>query len=189
MKKHVYPLEPGNFYHVFNRGIDGCKIFFDENNYSYFLKLFEKKILPIADLYCYCLLPNHFHFLVKIKSAKEIREALSQKENIGVSNIISKQFSNFFNSYSQAINKRFSRTGKLFEQPFRRIFIESNEQLKRTVFYVHNNPRKHQLHDDIFEYPYSSLQKIINKNSEIIISERVIDIFGGLEIFNEIHNA
>ncbi|WP_304344290.1 hypothetical protein [Chryseobacterium koreense] len=189
MKKHVYPLETDNFYHVFNQGIDGCKIFFDNENYDYFLKLLENKILSVAELYCYCLLPNHFHLLLKVRPAKEIREKIEEKEDVGITQIISKQFSNFFNSYSQAINKKYHRTGKLFEQPFRRIIQESDQQLMRTVYYIHNNPRKHNLHDDIFEYPYSSLSQICKRSCGRIDSLKTIQLFGDFEHFEKIHSA
>lgn len=61
-------IEEGSFYHIYNRGNNGGDIFFDDENYNYFLKLLAKYITPVADIYAYCLMRNHFHLLVRIKS-------------------------------------------------------------------------------------------------------------------------
>jgi REP element-mobilizing transposase RayT len=57
-------LSPGNYYHIYNRGNNGEPLFFEEENYIYFLKLYDKYISPIAETYAWCLMKNHFHFLV-----------------------------------------------------------------------------------------------------------------------------
>ena len=57
----IEKIEFGKFYHIFNRGNNSQDIFFEEENYLYFLKLLTKYIFPIADIYCYCLMNNHFH--------------------------------------------------------------------------------------------------------------------------------
>lgn len=162
MKKNVYPLEVECFYHVFNRGINGQRLFFNDQNYHYFLSLIRNKISSVATVYAYCLLSNHFHLLVRIKPEQEIREAFPLKDQTKVSKIISQQFSNTFNSYTQAINKHFGRTGKLFELPFRRKLITSEEQLVNTIRYIHNNPLKHGITENVEGYRYSSLFKISN---------------------------
>jgi len=162
MKKNVYPLEAECFYHVYNRGINGQRLFFDDQNYHYFLSLMRRKITPIASVYAYCLLRNHFHFLIRIKSEQEIRQAFPEKVKTEISKMISQQFSNTFNSYTQAINKHFGRTGKLFELPFRRKLITTEEQLVNTIRYIHNNPLKHGITQNVEEYRHSSLFKIRN---------------------------
>jgi REP element-mobilizing transposase RayT len=162
MKKNIYPLEAECFYHIFNRGINSQKIFFNDRNYHYFIKLMESKISSVVNIYAYCLLQNHFHILVKIKSEKEIRLMFPHKDTIEVSKIISQQFSNMFNSYTQAINKHYGRTGKLFELPFRRKLISSHEQLINTIHYIHNNPVKHGITTIPVIYCFSSLFTIKN---------------------------
>ncbi len=72
MQKTTF-LFPETMYHIFNRGTNKQSIFLDENDYAKFFFLWEKYAEPIMDIYAYCLLPNHFHFLVKIKSEKELR--------------------------------------------------------------------------------------------------------------------
>lgn len=67
MKNNKEYLAHGCYYHIFNRGNNGETIFKKPENYAYFLNLWGKYITPIADTFCYCLLPNHFHFLIRFK--------------------------------------------------------------------------------------------------------------------------
>lgn len=115
-------IEEGFFYHIYNRGNNGGNIFFDKENYAYFLKLLEKYIVPVADVYCYCLMKNHYHLLVRIKEMDEINKAELKYKTIEKPSLVnaSKQFSHLFNAYAQAINRRYSRSGSLFEKPFER---------------------------------------------------------------------
>lgn len=177
MKKDIFPLEPNNFYHIYNRGINGGKLFFNHQNYLYFLKLISEKVTPVAEIYSYCLLQNHFHILVKIKSEVLIREIYAEKDNLEIASIISQQFSNTFNSYSQAINKHFDRTGKLFELPFRRKEIRSDLQLINTILYINKNTIKHKISKDLFTYPYSSVTRICNDDNLFVESREVISLF------------
>lgn len=71
------PLQEDNYYHIYNRANGSEKIFVDKDNYRYFLEKYKQHVSPIADTYAYCLMPNHFHFLVRIKSEKEVRAALA----------------------------------------------------------------------------------------------------------------
>ncbi|WP_244140763.1 hypothetical protein [Kaistella flava (ex Peng et al. 2021)] len=68
----IEKIEFGRFYHIFNRGNNSQDIFFEEENYSYFLKLLAKYIIPTAEIYCYCLLRNHFHLLIRIKDVEDL---------------------------------------------------------------------------------------------------------------------
>ena len=88
------------------------------------------------------------NFLIRIKSEEEIftNENLSGIRNpdrFNIPNRPSKQFSNLFNAYTKAFNKRYNRTGTLFERPFKRILIENESYLKYLVYYIHHNPVKH----------------------------------------------
>src|SRR5690348_8809262 len=133
------PLQPGNFYHIYNRGNNKENIFKESANYIYFLQLWKKYIFPVADTYCYALLPNHFHFLLSTKQDSEVK-------------IIQQAFGNIFNAYTKAINKVYGRTGSLFQERFGRRIINDESYYTRIIFYIHANPQKHALINDFIKY-------------------------------------
>ena len=67
----LQPLEEGQFYHIYNRGINGENLFKEERNYAYFLQQYAKYLEPVVQTFAYCLLPNHFHLLVRVKTLEE----------------------------------------------------------------------------------------------------------------------
>ena len=83
------PLLYNTYYHIYNRGTNGEKIFIQERNYAHFLNLYAKHLEPVADLFAYCMLRNHFHVSVRVKSEEEI---LEYKKTLRVSSAISHPF-------------------------------------------------------------------------------------------------
>ena len=158
-----YSLCYGCVYHIFNRGNNKEDIFKEERNYSYFLELFAKYISPIAVLYAYCLLPNHFHFLLLFKELAEIDENYQENRKLGWS------FSAFLGTYSKSINTAYGRSGHLFGGRFRRKVVQHNEYFYHLIPYIHQNPQKHGFVDDYRNWPHSSYWLYHNRilNSEI----------------------
>lgn len=72
-------LKPENTYHVYNRANGNEKLFLSDENYCYFLKKYDEYIYPIADTFCYCLMPNHFHFLIRIKEESVLKNFFKEK--------------------------------------------------------------------------------------------------------------
>tara|TARA_R110001583_G_scaffold74255_2_gene205772 strand:- start:6352 stop:6645 length:294 start_codon:yes stop_codon:yes gene_type:complete len=93
------PFIPAHFYHLYNRGNNKEHIFYNDDNYTYFLTLVKKYLLPICDIYSFCLLPNHFHFIIKIKEFENLPESIKLGNNK-----LHQPFSNLFNAYTKAIN-------------------------------------------------------------------------------------
>jgi len=167
------PLLPGHWYHIYNRGINGERLFFEEENYAYFLKLMVRYLVNSVEVYAYCLLSNHFHLLVRVL------EELDKPPHLA--------FSHFFNSYAQSFNKRYNRTGSLFERPFHRKLIESERYRAQLVYYIHWNPLHHGFHEDFRDYLYSSYQSILSTSPTHLKRNEVLDWFGGKEGFVEYH--
>lgn len=69
----IQALERGNYYHIYNRGINRGDLFKETTNFEYFLNLFETHIEPIAEIYAWCLMKNHFHFIIRLKEIEEIK--------------------------------------------------------------------------------------------------------------------
>ena len=194
MKTHQ--LEPGNYYHIFNRGINGTDLFYKPENYYHFLRLYDKFIYPVADTFAWCLLRNHFHLLIRVKREDEVN--LTDLPNpVRVRNpdrVIRpkpayRYFSDLFNSYTQAINNQEKRTGSLFERPFHRIKVESEEYFRQLVIYIHTNPVKHHFTDDYRDYPWSSYEQILSLKPAKLNSTSVIGWFNDKAEFIIKHNA
>ena len=144
--QQIEPLIAGNYYHIYNRGIDSYNLFKETDNYEYFLSLYDKYIFPVADTFAWVLMPNHFHFLIRLKEESEV--AVSTPDRVlnpvrGETSLASLQFSKLFNSYAQAFNKRTGRHGSLFQRPFKRKIVENEWYLKQVILYIHNNPVHH----------------------------------------------
>jgi len=167
------PLQPGGYYHIYNRGNNRENLFLEERNYRHFLKLYARYVAPVADTYAYCLLKNHFHVLVRIK-------AVAEQDQSGKPLNPSQQFGHLFNAYSKAINKAYRRTGSLFEHPFERIEVTSEQYLLRLITYIHHNPQKHGLIADFRDWPYSSYHALCDTRPTRLCRADVLAWFGGL---------
>jgi putative transposase len=77
--KFLVDFVEGKVYHVYNRTNNKEKLFLNDDNRLFFLKQYAKYITPIADTFCWCLLPNHFHFLIRIKPSEQIVSMLQQR--------------------------------------------------------------------------------------------------------------
>ena len=183
MKKPT-PLQFGSYYHIYNRGINRENIFVEEDNYRYFLELLSHHILPIADVYAYCLLPNHFHLLVRIKTEKD----LTGFQNLSGLPRPSQKFSNLFNAYAKAFNKRYNRTGSLFQRPFGRVEVTSDAQLFNLVTYIHRNPERHGLVEDFWDWPYSSYRTLVSGTGDSHLNRaEVMSWFENISNFEQAH--
>lgn len=172
-KMKQVPFEIEKYYHLYNRGNNKENIFLNEGNYAYFLKLVAKYLLPICEIYSYCLLPNHFHFIVKIKGVNELPEAFERAK-------LHQPFSNLFNTYSKAFNKQNNRRGSLFQEQLKRIEIKETKYLRSLIIYVNTNPSHHGL-GDYKEYEHSSFKALIDKRETKIERDKVIELFDYLE--------
>ena len=184
MDIRITSIEPDCFYHIFNRGVNGEIIFKSERNYIFFLKKLKENLLEVCNIYAYCLMTNHFHLLVRIKSETELKKVpnIESKVNSGLhssQNIFSKQFANIFNSYSQAFNKENNRHGSLIESPFKRKLISSEEYLRNCIIYLHRNPEN----EDYTKFPYSSYKSILSKSETSLMRNEVIELFDDKENF------
>jgi putative transposase len=108
---------------------------------------------------------------------------------LSASLIISKQFSQLFNSYAQSINKAHTRTGELFEEPFRRVLIDSDSYFTELIYYIHDNPRKHGFVKDFREYPHSSYHSHLHTKLTKLKRKEVLRRFGDKNEFEKFHTG
>jgi len=117
--KYQATFKHGSFYHVFNRSVEGINLFSNEGNYIFFLHKFSEYLSGILDVYAWCLLPNHFHFLVFVRefedclfSDKEINELRDHSTDIHT--ILTRRFKNFFLCYSHSYKRQLDIKTNIF---------------------------------------------------------------------------
>ena len=193
MKKNTPLLQPECLYHIYNRGINGEDLFREEKNYQYFLQKISLYILPVAKVYAYCLLKNHFHLCIRTKKEPEILLFAQEKNNKSLDEsrnaswYISHQFAGLFKSYAQSINSVYGRTGGLFEEPFRRIEILEDNYFGWLIYYIHANPQLHGFVPHFSNYPYSSYHSLLSEAPTQLRRNEVLNWFGGREAFKAFH--
>lgn len=168
-------LYPGGIFHIYNQGNNGQRIFYTTANYQYFLRKFHEYLHPYLSIYAYCLIPNHFHFLARVKEIKDAGK------------IATEQFRRLFITYAQAINKREHRSGSLFRKNFNRIAVETDSHFYDLVFYIHNNPVHHGLVADFRKYPWSSYSVIANNAPGIVDQNGILQWFDSRGDFIRFH--
>ena len=196
------PLEEDRFYHIYNHAVGNERLFSSEKNYLHFLKLCDKYLSGFVDVYAYCLMPNHFHFIIKVKSLEEImitdvalrglqtpRRADGVFQNIDIPKIISKQFSHLFNSYAQAYNKQQNRKGSLFNNRYKRKQITTDAYLVNLIHYIHYNPIEANLCNSISDWKYSSYNAILSGKNTSIARDDIINLFTDKQNFIYCHNV
>lgn len=188
MPNYTPTLETGKVYHVYNRGVNGCPIFFEEANYRFFLVKYAYYLGNWVDTFAYCLLKNHFHFLIRVKELPNNDNSLHSEGLHSSHHFISKCFSNFFNAYTKAINKAQSRTGSLFERPFKRLWVDDEAYFSRLVAYIHHNPQKHGFVSNYETYAYSSYQSHLSTKNTHLLREEVLGWFGDRQAYINFHN-
>ncbi len=181
---YIQPLLEGQYFHIYNRGVNGENLFKEERNYYYFLQQYKFYCADVLEILSYCLLKNHFHLLVYVKENVEV----ARRDGQGLFKMnASKQLGHFFNSYAQSINKAHKRTGPLFESPFERKLIDDENYLLSMIYYCHHNAQHHDFVKDFIEWEFSSYHTILKNDNTIVAAEKVIQRFGSVESFENAH--
>lgn len=179
------PFESEYFYHVYNHARGNDRLFESDWDYKSFLSLVKKYVLPVTEIYAYCLMPNHFHFLVKNKPIT-IPESFRKKDE---NSYYSHQWGSIQNTYTKKKNYRKRRRGGLFCQSINRNLIDSEEYLKMCVVYIHNNPVKHGHCFNPVAWTYSSYPAIISSRSTNIQRAEVLSLFETKDNFISYHSS
>ncbi|GAB3894836.1 hypothetical protein [Spirosoma agri] len=191
-QEYYPPLVEDCYYHIYNRGNNGDNLFFQDRNYRYFLQKYDFYLSGYLETYAFCLLPNHFHLLVRIRNFSDL-PAQEQTLRHGLAlitspeRIISEQFRRFFSSYAKSIKVQEDRTGSLFEKNFRRKVVQSEQYFTALVTYIHRNPQAHGICLDFTDYPYNSYQRIINPKPTRLMKQSVVDWFGDVNAYKQFH--
>jgi putative transposase len=162
-------------YHLYNRGVERRNIFLCSEDYLTLLHIFQayltidhlsstanKSLCGRLELLCFCLMPNHFHLIIRQKDKAAMAEFMRK----------------VFTTYSMYFNKKYHRTGTLFESRYKASLIDKPYYLLHLSRYVHHNPenllRRGQKLED---YPYSSLPNYLGYlNTDWIKTEVILEV-------------
>lgn len=181
MPYRTVPLVTGEFYHIYNRGLEKQTVFSNKRDHAFFMQALSyyqienpkpkfslykvSKVFPVdqtkkmVDVICYCLMPNHFHLLLR------------QVRDNGISELLRK----FIHSYTNYRNLKYNRQGPVFQGMFKAVRVESDEQLTHVSRYIHLNPLVANLvsKQNFSFYPWSSYPVYLDlvKNENIAKDE------------------
>ena len=188
-------LLPGETYHLFSRAVGSEKIFLYPENYLFFLQKLRHHTSGVCRLYCYALMPNHFHLLALMREEEVITKHFEEVKKIkfnpsehDLSDFIMERFSNFLNSYTKAFNKVNNRNGALFMDYLKRSKVSRDSDFTSYVWYLHKNAVHHQLAKIIGEWPYDSYLPLLSSKPTSLLRDEVIEWFGSKQAFIEFHN-
>ena len=188
------------YYHLYNRTNNEEALFRSDENYLYFLKKYRFYLDEFLDTIGYCLMPTHFHFLVRVKYYKKNYNSdvqhladvghLQISKNVGhlpdsitnsdvqhladVGHLISRGMQTLQSSYTKAVNKRYNRHGSLFQAHFKSKPVSNDRYLISLLTYIHQNPVRLGLTNNAFEWKYSSYQDYIDLRNGKLPKKEII---------------
>lgn len=173
MPRRDVELCPGEYYHLYNRGNNRNRIFYQRANYLFFLQRLQEYLVPVVDVVAYCLMPTHYHLLVQVKMSE-------------VSEDVSKAMMRFSVSYTKAMNRQYDRVGSLFQGAFQARHVGRNNYLVHLSRYIHLNPVMASLIERAEDWEFSSYQEYIGlRNGTLPKPEVVLGQFPSRAAYRE----
>jgi len=156
---------PGHYYHIYNRGARQVTIFREPDNYHFVLYRVKEYCQELnLSMIVYCLMPNHYHFLVR-QNGENPAGLLPQR---------------VFNSYTKAYNKRYKHSGTIFEGRYKAIPVEQEPYLKHLCRYIHLNPVKDGIVNHVEDWPYSNYAEWIGTRNGTLVDRDFIGTYFGV---------
>jgi len=172
-------------YHIYNRSINKENIFEEVKDCEMFLRKLKKLILPFFDIEAYCIMPNHFHFLARVKPLTE--EILKKIKYMGTSASIKfqnkettykvfliDQFKRLFQSFATIYNQERKRNGSVFQVKFKRILIKDEFKWQHMLGYIHHNPIHHKFRKQFDDWKFSSYLAHLSNSPTLVAREQVL---------------
>lgn len=170
LRLQIMELEQNKYYHLYNRSNNHELLFRNRDNYIYFLSKYKKYLSPFVNTLAYCLMPDHFHFSVYVKS----NDSITLKKSIGL----------LLSSYTKAINKSFSRVGSLFQQHTKTKLIVDDKSLLTVISYIHQNPKRKSLVSNLEDWEFSSYRDYLGlRNGTLVDKTFIRKNFTSIEAF------
>ncbi len=163
-----------SLFHIYNQGNRKQRIFFDDSNYELFQELTKRFVHPHCDILAYCLMPNHFHFLINA-SPKSVEKI--QLGSIELT-VLSNSFRLLLSNYAQIVNRERDESGSLFRQKTKAKWLDhTEEKYAITCFnYVHMNPVTSGLVKNPEDWKYSSCKAYVKSIDDVLINKNIAKI-------------
>ncbi len=180
MPRRKIPFVAGKYYHFYNRSNDRRAIFFERDNYLYFLQGMQKYLLPHIDILAYTLMPTHYHILGQVRDLP----------CSAASPAVSRAMMRLIVSYTKAINKRFARNGMLFQPQFCGKPVQTSQYLRTLCMYIHANPVKDGLVTRPEDWEFSDYREWMGKRQRWPINHAFIaEYFESPETYRQLITA
>lgn len=198
-------FEQGHLYHIYTQGNNRQRIFFGRENNLFFLDKVKKHILPYADILAWCLMPNHFHFMVHVNHLElpQVTQGLTSSQTLSSEKMQSFNYSIgvMLRSYTRAINIQENRAGALFRQQTKANCLSRVDKISKAWYqgqgvthinidypdqqypnicfnYINQNPVKDKLVMRCEDWEFSSYPDIVGLRNGMLISRKRIAEFG-----------
>jgi len=133
LKNTAMIFEPNHIYHIYNQGNNRQKIFFNRENYLFFLKKIGEHILPFADILAWCLMPNHFHLMIYVRESDDLTHRTESEALTNTDKTLNDSIGVLLRSYTRAINKQRNTTGSVFRKKTKAECISKGFTLSETL--------------------------------------------------------
>lgn len=165
--RNFAPFAAGEYYHIFNHANGKDNLFTCDDDYSRFLSLLKQFITPHIQVLAWCLMPNHFHLMARVREADLPHLAIAEA------------FRLMFSTYAAQFNAEHKRVGSVFRKRFKHLWIDNSEYLYQVAHYVHRNPVHHGFVTDLADWRWSSFKVIRDATPD-----GVTDIAACLDLFD-----
>ncbi len=171
-RKDEIDWSPNSYYHIYNRGVHQTSIFREQDNYLFVLQKVRKYSRDLrVTVIAYCLMPTHYHFLLRQDGDKPAG--------------LLPQF--VFNSYTKAYNKRYEHSGTLFEARYKAKQVGSYSYLLHLCRYIHGNPVKDGLAAEPHDWPYSNYHEWTDlRNGALVDRNFIREHFGSPQEYRDL---
>jgi len=182
-------FQPECFYHVYNHAVGNENLFRKRDNYIYFLKKMSQYLSSVCDVYAYCLLPNHFHLLIRIKNEVDVLDyhKIDKHLSYDFHTLVMRRFKNFFSGYSQAYNKMYERRGALFLDFVKQKQVKNDTYFTKLIHYIHYNPIHHHFCSELDAWEFSSYHAFLSSQKTLLKRKDVLEWFGNRQDFIKFH--
>ena len=151
-------FQANSVFYIFNHATDDQLLFYDDQDYEFFLIALGKQLDNIpASIIAFCLMPNHYHFLIRQDSESKIY----------------KIFNYAFVSYARYYNRKYERKGHIFRSPLQHKKVSNQLYLIQLCKYIHLNPVYAGLVEEPEEWEYSNYKKWINQRDELFFTKDI----------------